>query len=364
MPDASLLGLLLLTTGAAGFILLTLQRRLRRERLAHIQTRTRFDMFVEYAPIGMALVHHDGRILKANLVCREMLGYAPEQFSSIEQWWARAIPDADRREQEISIARTMIRKSRETCADSGPHEVALTCADGSIKHVELHYVDFGHEGLWTLGDVTDYQRIEEAARLINDHLLTQLAENRRLEEALREQAIRDPLTTLYNRRYLDETLEREIARAIREGYPVCTIMIDVDHFKRINDTYGHLAGDEMLKMLAELLRSGARQEDIVCRFGGEEFAVILPRMPLEMGHRRANEWRTRFAEATVRFGEFELRATLSAGIAAFPDHGKTRDELIDAADHSLYRAKEHGRNRVEVAGTEAPPKCSSTSFSI
>lgn len=364
MIDAPLSGLLLFGIGIAGVALLTLRRNLQAERAAHRSTQKRFELFTEYAPIGLALVRHDGTIAQANIVCREMLGYSPEQFATVEAWWERVIPDAEERERNVAAARAMIRRSRETCGDSGLHEMQVTCADGTVKNIQLHYVDFGYQGLWTLTDVTDHYRIEEAARLANDHLLTQLAENRRLEEALREQAVRDPLTTLFNRRYLDETLEREIARAIREGYPVCVAMIDVDHFKRLNDTYGHLAGDEMLKALADLLRAGARQEDIVCRFGGEEFAVILPRMPIDVGAKRANDWRDSFAAARVRFGEFELQATLSAGIAAFPGHGKTRNELIDTADHALYRAKAFGRNRVVVANGLTGHECSSTSFSI
>lgn len=349
MPTELFSGLLLLIVGITGFCILSLRRRLGAERQARSAAESRLETLIEYAPIAMAIVAHDGAIRHTNLFCRQLLGYSTEQLKTLDDWWQHAFPDPDARAAAIAAAHEMEQQSYASCADAGPREFRVTCGDGSVKDIECHYVDFGKVGVWTMSDVTDHTRIEEAARLANDHLLTQLAENNRLQEALHEQAIRDPLTTLFNRRYLDETLDREIARAMREGYPVTILMIDIDHFKRLNDTYGHLAGDEMLKAIADLLRHTARQEDIVCRFGGEEFSVILPHMPLEIGATRANELRKTFAAMKVRFGEFELSTTLSAGIAAFPVHGKTRDTLIDTADQALYRAKELGRNRVEVA---------------
>jgi diguanylate cyclase (GGDEF)-like protein/PAS domain S-box-containing protein len=356
MSSDVLAGLLLLTIGLAGFGMLSQQRRLKLAGEARRAAESRLETLIEYAPIGLAVVDHDGRIRQANGLCRTLLGYRPEAMRSLDDWWRNAFPDENARAAAIETARQMTEQSRNTCAASGPQQLNVICADGAMKSIEFQYVDFGDVGLWTLIDITDHYRIEEAARLANDHLLTQLSENRRLQEALREQAIRDPLTTLFNRRYLDETLEREISRAIREGYPVAVLMIDIDHFKRLNDTYGHLAGDEVLKALAALLRASARHEDVICRFGGEEFAIVLPRMPLDVAFARAEGWRTEFAGTGIRFGEFELRATLSAGIAAFPDHGRARDALIDAADHALYRAKELGRNRSLIAsnGTDQP----------
>lgn len=351
MSSDVLTGLLFLTIGLAGFGMLSLQRRLKSVGEARRAAEHRLETLIEYAPIGLAVVGQDGRIRQANGHCRSLLGYRPEDMRSLDDWWQNAFPDAETRKAAVEAAQRMTEQSRDTCTASGPQQFDVVCADGTTKNIAFHYVDFGDVGLWTLIDITDHYRIEEAARLANDHLLTQLSENRRLQEALREQAIRDPLTTLFNRRYLDETLEREISRAIREGYPVAILMIDIDHFKRLNDTYGHLAGDEVLKALANQLRASARHEDIFCRFGGEEFAIVLPRMPLEVAFTRAEAWRGIFADTCIRFGEFELRATLSAGIAAFPDHGRARDALIDAADHALYRAKELGRNRTVIAAS-------------
>lgn len=185
----------------------------------------------------------------------------------------------------------------------------------------------------------------------------QLAERKRVEvelrtlqAQLREEAIRDPLTDLYNRRYLEETLRRELDRAGREGHPLSILMVDVDHFKRLNDTYGHPAGDEVLRALGRLLQHHARSSDIPCRYGGEEFVVVLPDMPPEAARKRAELVRQDFADLRIAFGGAELVATLSIGVSGYPGHGNTADELIRAADLALYDAKQNGRNRVCYAG--------------
>jgi diguanylate cyclase (GGDEF)-like protein len=179
----------------------------------------------------------------------------------------------------------------------------------------------------------------------------QLDEIHRLQEELREQAVRDGLTNLFNRRYLDETLERELARAKREGYPLTLVMIDIDHFKRLNDTYGHQAGDIVLRELAGLLWGNVRAEDVPCRYGGEEFLVMLPRMPLETALERADAWRRAFQATRVPFGEFHLETTFSCGLSAYPEHARAPDELLRCCDEALYQAKHRGRNRCEVFRT-------------
>jgi diguanylate cyclase (GGDEF)-like protein len=169
-----------------------------------------------------------------------------------------------------------------------------------------------------------------------------------LHDQLREQANRDALTGLFNRRYLDSTLDRELARCKRDGQPLALIMIDIDHFKQINDTYGHQAGDEILLKLGTLLAGMARAGDVACRYGGEEFLLLIPTMPLDAAVVRAGELRTTFGEMVVPFGEFRLKATLSIGVSAYPGHGVSAEELIRHADKALYRAKHGGRNRVEI----------------
>lgn len=183
--------------------------------------------------------------------------------------------------------------------------------------------------------------------LIHAHRLLQdrLEEITKLRDKLGEQAIRDGLTGLFNRRYLDETLVRDLSRAKREGYALAVVMLDIDHFKRVNDTYGHAAGDEVLKAIAKLLRSGARESDVVCRYGGEEFLIALPHMSAEQAAVRVETWRSTFQTQLIRHGEFAIQVTFSAGIAAYPVHGGDTDSLVARADQALYHAKEHGRNR-------------------
>jgi len=169
-----------------------------------------------------------------------------------------------------------------------------------------------------------------------------------LQKELREQAIRDALTGLFNRRYLEETLERELARARRESTTVSVIMMDIDFFKWFNDTLGHKAGDVMLRALGEMLKTQTRTGDVACRFGGEEFAVVLPGAPLTIAQQRAEQLRAAFEHMRVRYEDMELHATLSAGVAAFPTHGASGDVVLNAADQALYVAKRSGRNRVAV----------------
>lgn len=174
--------------------------------------------------------------------------------------------------------------------------------------------------------------------------------NIRLREALRTQSIRDPLTGLYNRRYLEEMLEREIRRAVRAEQSLGILMLDLDHFKRFNDTYGHDAGDAVLRETGWFLAKSIRAEDIVCRFGGEEFVVILPTADLEAARSRAERIRSKLRELTVLHqGQSVGVITVSVGVAALPTHGTSAKELVQAADAALYRAKREGRDRVITA---------------
>ena len=200
-------------------------------------------------------------------------------------------------------------------------------------------------------DLTEIQNAQSRLRSANAELERRVAEIHALQSLLQEQAIRDPLSGLYNRRYLDETLDRELARALREDYPVSIVMGDIDHFKKLNDTYGHQAGDEVIRLAARSLREQARASDIICRFGGEEFLLVLPGMTLENAVERVNAWRQKFSEERLSFGGFELSATMSFGIASFPAHGNAAERLIAAADQALYLAKKNGRNSVEHCGT-------------
>ena len=175
--------------------------------------------------------------------------------------------------------------------------------------------------------------------------------NRRLRELntdLRELASTDGLTGLYNRRYLDISLDGEISRRNRYSGALSALMIDIDHFKQINDTHGHQAGDDVLKILAGILTSCVRGTDIPGRFGGEEFLVILPETPVENALILAERLRNRVEEAIVRSGSESIQITISLGVAGVSDGLKnvSTEQLMGAVDSALYKAKDEGRNRI------------------
>jgi len=183
-------------------------------------------------------------------------------------------------------------------------------------------------------------------RQINEHLQNSLHEVHALEEELLEQAVRDALTGLFNRRYLEEALEREIARARRAGKSLGMIILDIDNFKKINDEYGHLAGDMVLKELGDLLVANSRAYDIVCRFGGEEFIIVMPGIDRTAACERAESLRVSFETLEIKYEANTIRATISLGVTVFPDDGPTGVEMLSRADRALYQAKHTGRNRV------------------
>ena len=194
-----------------------------------------------------------------------------------------------------------------------------------------------------------HRKTERNLRKANKHLILYLTEIQVLQAKLSEQAIRDPLTSLYNRRYLEETIEREVHRADRENLPLSIIMLDLDHFKQVNDTYGHDAGDLMLKMLSGLLQKECRKGDVACRYGGEEFCIIMPGAPLEIASERAERWRILFSQQSMKYKNKTVHATASFGVATYPHHGLDGRQVIASADQALYVAKQNGRNQVMLA---------------
>ncbi|MBN2336893.1 MAG: diguanylate cyclase [Acidobacteria bacterium] len=192
-------------------------------------------------------------------------------------------------------------------------------------------------------------QIGRLATTIGEYLSLSIA-NLRLRERLAEQSIRDPLTGLYNRRYMEEALGREISRAERNHTPVAVVMLDIDHFKPFNDRYGHPAGDALLESLGAFLKTNLRGGDAACRYGGEEFILFLPDTSLEGACR--NMERIREGIGSLRISHLGRRlppVMVSIGISAYPDHGKDMHTLIHAADRALYRAKDEGRNRILAA---------------
>ena len=173
-----------------------------------------------------------------------------------------------------------------------------------------------------------------------------------LRERLRQQSIRDPLTGLFNRRFMEETLEREISRALRAGTPLGIIMMDIDYLKRFNDTYGHEAGDMMLRSLGGFLLQNVRKGDIACRFGGDEFVLIMPGAAANIAMDRAELLVKDVQNIKLTFsGKAEGKISASFGVAIFPAHGNSSAALIKAADEALLLAKKRGRSQVVVAGS-------------
>jgi len=195
--------------------------------------------------------------------------------------------------------------------------------------------------------------IANSAKAATEQLSLILA-NLRLRDTLRNQSIRDPQTGLFNRRYMEDSLDRELSRAERSGKPVVVAMLDIDHFKHLNDNYGHSAGDAVLRDWSNLLKSRFRGSDIVCRYGGEEFVIILPEISVDNARQRLEQLRQDLRRVVVRQdGQTIDGVTVSMGIAYYPIHGRTNQSLIQTADKALYRAKELGRDCIVTASEEA-----------
>ncbi len=194
--------------------------------------------------------------------------------------------------------------------------------------------------------------IANSARAVAEQLSLILA-NLRLRETLKNQSIRDPQTGLFNRRYMEDTLDRELSRAERSAKAVVVAMLDIDNFKLLNDTYGHTAADAVLREWSNLLKAKFRGSDIVCRYGGDEFVIILPDISVEPARHRLEQLRIGLRRMVVREeGQTIKNITVSMGIAYFPAHGQTNPSLLQAADQALYRAKQAGRDRIVVAAEE------------
>ena len=197
-------------------------------------------------------------------------------------------------------------------------------------------------------DVTDRKILEDSLKQANTSLRTQLAEIESLRAMLQEQAIRDPLTGAFNRRFFAETLDKEVMRAVRESKPISVIILDLDFFKRFNDTYGHKCGDVILQALANFLTQNIRGGDILCRYGGEEFVILMPATAPEVALERAEVLRARYEVLVTEYRGQLLSATFSAGVAGYPAHGADGDSILFAADQALYQSKRDGRNRVSL----------------
>lgn len=236
--------------------------------------------------------------------------------------------------------------------------VAPVLVDGDVRYVDCDVrslaTGLGNPDahLIMLHDVTELKRNEKRLEDLNRELEVSLRESGQLRARLREQATRDHLTGLHNRRYLDECLVREIARGGRSVLPVAVLMLDIDHFKQVNDTYSHSAGDAALRAVSRALLEDARAGDTVARFGGEEFVIVMPEAGKADAFQRAEEIRQRISETSVDLIEYVFSLTVSIGVAEFPSDGMTAEEIITACDSAMYRAKESGRNTTVAFGVD------------
>ncbi|HSM12755.1 MAG TPA: histidine kinase N-terminal 7TM domain-containing protein [Thermoanaerobaculia bacterium] len=293
---------------------------------------------IERMPGGVVLLDADDRVLEINPAASRLLGSNAEgvgrPFEEVFAAWPKLIEAAARRDEgSLELTVPMSSGERTLVADFG----------SSVE-------DAGRPGrVLVLHDVSERKRVEEELRRANRLLVDQLEEIGKLESSLRDQAMRDALTGLFNRRYLDETLPREVARAERSGEPLSLVLLDLDHFKQLNDAHGHAAGDEVLRELGLLLRSRTRRSDITCRYGGEEFLIAMPATDPSAAVERAEELRSAFEKRTFGGAAAGLSSTLSAGVAALPGHAATLDGLLASSDLALYAAKAAGRNRVVLA---------------
>jgi len=305
---------------------------------------------IVHAPLGMVRIAPDLTVLEVNPSFCAMLHTSAESAvsRSIDQFFP-----AD----ELVLVTAELAKLRLRQVDSVEIEVQGTRGDG--VSIWLHWTATAVDDrageieyfLVMFGDISERRSTEDALKQAYAELESlvkeRTAELRTANQRLSTEAISDPLTGLYNRRYLADFVEREVSRTRRAGTKIVFVMIDIDHFKRVNDTFGHDAGDDVLKAVSTFLRAQIRHEDLAFRYGGEEFLIVLPCISLDGIRTRIDLIHTRASEVHVQNVSGEMwPITISAGVAMFPDDGQSADAVIRVADHALYQAKSEGRDRV------------------
>jgi len=293
---------------------------------------------LEHIPEMVIVMDAYDRVLDVNSAAQEALGFSIEEVigkDALEVFiqWPQLLNrylTADEVHEEIQIP------------GDPPHtlEIDISPLYNQLKQLEGRII--------VAHDVTEHKWLENDLQFANDALKMQLDEINKLREELQEQAIRDPLTNVYNRRFMAEFLDNEISQSARTRDPVSVVIMDMDNFKLFNDNHGHKCGDVVLQSFANFLVDRTRRGDVVCRYGGEEFVIIMPHAPLDIGYERTEMWRQDFSESAVEYDGIKFSATFSAGVAAYPDHGTTGDSILQAADKALYRSKNGGRNRVTL----------------
>ena len=299
------------------------------------------DLLVEQMLDGMIVLDPQQRIIDINPSARKMIkgGDSVKLGDPLSTILPDLLPSPDDKNRRST---TQILSLHEAQAVNRFVDVRMTLISGAKTDIACT--------LLILRDITKRKNIEDSLNKANQELEKRIAEIQILQNQLKEESIRDPLTRLYNRRYMEDALQREFAHATRDGYPVSIIMADIDHFKKVNDTYGHSTGDEVLAQLSQLFQANFRTEDIVCRFGGEEFLIVMPETTSETAFLRIDHIRQVLESTPLKLSCGELKITLSAGIAVYPLEGSSIDEIVQKADRAMYRAKSEGRNRVIAGG--------------
>ncbi|HKO09313.1 MAG TPA: diguanylate cyclase [Alphaproteobacteria bacterium] len=296
----------------------------------------RFREIVENAPVAIGTYDSKGRPVYFNGKFTALLRYRIDDIPTFGDWMRRAYPDEEQRKQAFTVWAEDIRHLHSGQVPHSPvREYHFTCGDGVVRDIEVSFSLVADHFYVVFNDVTERNRAEH-----------------QLREVLRVQALRDPVTSLFNRRYLDEILESEFSRAARIHGSIGIVMADIDHFKRVNDSFGHDCGDEVLRVVARFLREQLRKSDIVCRYGGEEFTIVMPGAILEEAHRRTASICAAIRDLKILCGERAVGpVTMSFGVAALPQHGDAPAIILKAADAALLRAKMEGRDQVIVAGS-------------
>jgi len=294
----------------------------------------RFRRMVENAPFGVLLSDENEAVSFINRRFEELLHYPPERMETLKDWSALAFPDEKYRAEVMGQHAKDIYLMRSGEIEASPvREDQVSCGDGIVRDMEIVITVEDNLAYWVFNDVTVRNRAEQALR-----------------DVLQAEALHDPLTSLYNRRYLDQAMEREFSRAARSGKTVSVVMTDIDHFKNVNDTFGHDCGDKVLQAIARILNTHIRKGDTACRYGGEEFTLLLPDAPMESAVERAERLGELIRDLSVSCDGMTIGAvTMSFGVATYPEHGDTPEKVLKAADEALQRAKNEGRDRVARA---------------
>ena len=328
----------------AGFTLDITDRKL--AETAVRESEERFRQLITSAPDAIFGIGQNGKIVFANTAATKLLGYSAEELigNSVDMF----VPQCWKGEHANALGRYIAQPDSHQMGV--PADPIAIHKDGTEIPVDIKFgysrTSSGMLVIAYMRDITERKNAETQLRGANTQLETQMKQIQGLQLILHEQSVRDPLTGLYNRRYLTEYIEREMVRAKRETRQLSVIVSDIDHFKIINDTFGHQVGDKFLIEIASLMNKHARSSDIVCRYGGEEFLLVLPGTTINSAHKRAEELRQMCAEVLIPHEGKELRVTMSFGVATYPDHGKEADTIIIKADQAMYKSKNSGRNLV------------------